>query len=149
MSKTMIIKENILFKANKEKVWDLLINPEMTKQYMFGSEILSTWEIGSSIEWKGKTEDGAEVVYVKGKILEFETGKKVISTMFDPNSDMEDIPENYVNLTYIVSETTKGTLLTIIQGDFAGAANGKQRYEESKAGWIQMVIPLMKKILEE
>lgn len=149
MSKSMIIKENVLFKAKIDQVWDLLVNPEMTKQYMFGSEILSTWEIGSPIEWKGKTEDGAEVVYVKGEILEYEAGKKVTSTMFDPNSDMEDIPENYVKLTYILSTTTKGSLLTIIQGDFAGAANGKQRYEESKAGWVQIVIPLMKELLKE
>ena len=116
---------------------------------MFGSEILSEWKIGSPIIWKGKTEDGQEVIYVKGEILEYVEGKKVVSTMFDPNSDMKDIPENYVNLTYEVSETAEGTLLTITQGDFAGAENGLKRYEESKQGWSEMVIPLMKKLMGE
>ena len=68
-------------------------------------------------------------------------------TMFDPNSDMQDIPENYVNLTYILDDAEDGVLLTIIQGDFAGAENGKKRYEESKAGWKEMVIPIMKKMV--
>ena len=145
----MIIRESVIFKASSEKVWDLVINPEMTKQYMFGCEVISNWKIGSPIVWKGKTEDGKEVIYVKGEVLEYEAGQKVTSTMFDPNSDMKDIPENYVNLTYEISEVKDGTLLKIIQGDFTGAENGKKRYEESKAGWSSMVIPLMKKLLGE
>lgn len=147
MKESMIVKEEVFFKSNGEKVWDLLINPEMTKQYMFGCELISDWEIGSEVEWKGKTENGEEVIYVKGKVLEFEEGKKVTSTTFDPNSGMADIPKNYVKLTYELTELDKGTLLTIIQGDFSEAEEGKKRYEESKSGWKEMVIPIMKKLL--
>lgn len=145
----MIIKEEVLFKANSKQVWDLVINPEMTKQYMFGCEVISDWQIGSPVHWKGKTENGDEMIYVKGEVLEYEEGKKVSSTTFDPNSTMADIPENYVTLTYEINETSNGTLLTIIQGDFAGAEEGKKRYEESKSGWKDMVIPIMKKLLNE
>ena len=144
----MIIKEKVLFKAGPVQVWDLLINPVMTRQYMFGCELLSDWKIGSPVHWKGQTEDGQEVVYVAGKVLEFEEGRKVTSTTFDPNSGMADIPQNHVNLTYELSEVPEGTLLTITQGDFSEAENGRQRYEESKSGWQAMVIPLMKKLLE-
>ncbi len=145
----MIIKEEVLFKANLAQVWDLLLNPEMTKQYMFGCAVLSDWKIGSPVYWKGKTEDGDEVVYVKGKVIAFEEGKLATSTTFDPNSGMEDIPANHVNLTYQLEEHPEGSLLTIIQGDFAGAQDGQKRYEESKKGWVEMVIPLMKKLLKE
>jgi len=149
MSTSMIIKETVLFKASIEQVWDLVINPEMTKQYMFGCEVLSDWKIGSPVHWKGKTEDGKEVVYVKGTVLEYEEGVKVTSTTFDPNSGMEDIPTNYVNLTYELEKSEKGTLLTIVQGDFYRAEEGEKRYEESKSGWKDMVIPMMKKLLGE
>lgn len=149
MNESMIIKEQVLFKSNKEKVWDLLINPEMTKQYMFGCEIISDWKIGSPVLWKGKTENGEEVIYVKGKVIEFEEGKKITSTTFDPNSGMEDIPKNHVEFTYELNQTADGTLLTIIQGDFSNAEEGKKRYEESKGGWKEMVIPMMKKLLNE
>jgi len=149
MSNSMIIKEEVVFKSSAAKVWDLLVNPEMTKQYMFGCEVLSDWKIGSPVYWKGQTEDGQEVVYVKGEVLEFEEGKKVSSTTFDPNSGMADVPENYVKLSYELKETDAGTKLTITQGDFAGAEEGQKRYEESKSGWKEMVIPIMKKLLGE
>jgi len=149
MSDSMIIKEEVLFNANATQVWDLLINPELTKQYMFGCEVLSDWKVGSPVHWKGKTENGETVVYVKGKVLEYQEGRKVTSTTFDPNSGMADIPINHVNLSYELTETEEGTLLTITQGDFAGAVEGEKRYNESKSGWKEMVIPMMKKLLEE
>lgn len=144
----MIVKEEVLFNATVEKVWELVIDPAMTKQYMFGCEVISDWKIGSPVYWNGKTENGDEITYVKGEVLEFEKGKKVTSTTFDPNSGMADIPENYVKLSYELQPTENGTLLTITQGDFAGAEEGKKRYEESKSGWKEMVIPTMKKLLE-
>lgn len=144
----MIIKVEIDFNASKKQVWNLLTNPEITKQYMFGCEVLSDWKIGSSIIWKGLTEDGTEVIYVKGEIIEIEKGKKVTFTMFDPNKGLEDKAENYVNLTYELQKLENGTRLILTQGDFSKAENGKSRYEESSKGW-EMIIPIMKKVISE
>jgi uncharacterized protein YndB with AHSA1/START domain len=144
----MIIKKEVTFNAPSEKIWDLVTNPEMTKQYMFGCEVLSDWNVGSQIIWKGLTEDGKEVVYVKGEITEITQGEKVSFTMFDPNIGIKDVPENYVNLTYALTALDNGSILTIIQGDFSGAENAEKRFEESKGGW-DMVIPLMKKLIEQ
>ena len=144
----MVIKKEIQFNAKKEKVWNLLTNPEMTKQYMFGCEVLSDWNLGNKIIWKGLTENGKEVIYVKGNITEIVQDKIVSFTMFDPNIGIKDIPKNYVNLTYELTELENGTKLTIIQGDFKGAEDAEKRFEESKAGW-DMVIPLMKEIIEK
>lgn len=149
MSNTMIIKEEVQFKASAEKVWDLVINPEMTKQYMFGCEVLSDWTIGSEVLWKGKTENGEQVIYVKGTVLEYQEKKIVASTTFDPNIGMEDIPANHVRLCFEINENDRGTLLTITQGDFTGAEDGEKRYLESKGGWKEMVIPIMKQLMGE
>lgn len=148
MNKPMIIEEVIEFKSDLKKVWDLVTNPEMTKQYMFGCEVLSDWKIGSPIIWKGKTEDGKEVIYVKGEIIEYEKERKVTFSMFDPNMGIADIPTNYVNLTYEVISLENGCKLIIKQGDFQGADNSEKRFEESKQGW-KMVIPMMVKIITE
>ena len=145
----MTIQEQVFFKANLEKVWDLLINPEMTKQYMFGCEIISDWKVGSPVLWKGTTENRESVVYVKGEVLEYVAGKKISSNTFDPISGMQDIPENYVTFTYELEEVENGTQLTITQGDFSKAEDGQKRYEESKSGWKEVVIPTMKKLLGE
>jgi len=149
MKEQMIIKEEVLLKSSADKIWDLLINPAMTKQYMFGCEVISDWTIGRPVYWKCQTENGEEVIYVKGEVIEYVEGQKVTSTTFDPNSGMADIPENYVQLSYELKELDNGTLLTITQGDFAGAEEGQKRYEESKSGWVEMVIPAMKKLLGE
>lgn len=144
----MIIKEEIDFNASKKQVWDLLTNPEITKQYMYGCEVLSDWEIGSSIIWKGLTEDETEIIYVKGEIIEIINGEKVTFSMFDPNAGLADNLENYANLTYELLELENGTRLTLTQGDYAKLENGKSRYEESLKGW-GMIFPMMKKVIEK
>lgn len=144
----MMIEKEVLFNAPKEKVWNLLTNPDVTKEYMFGCEVLSDWKIGSPILWKGQTEDGKEIIYVKGNIIDVIAGQKVTFTMFDPNMQLDDVPENYLNLTYELKEMDDKTLLKLTQGNFASVADGKKRYEESLKGW-EMILPLMKQIAEK
>ena len=141
----MIIEKQVIFEASEEKVWDLLTNPKMTKQYMFGCEVHSDWKVGDSINWIGTTEEGKEIVYVKGEIVAIEEGRKVTLTMLDPNIGIADIPKNYAQLTYELASSDKGTLLTIKQ-NFEGTENAEKRYNESLNGW-DMVIEVMKKIM--
>ncbi len=142
----MVIKEVITFKSNLKRVWDLVTNPEMTKQYMFGCEILSDWKIGNPVTWKGKIEEGKEVVYVKGEIIEYEKERKVTFSTFDPNMGIADVSANYVNLTYELIPQENGCKLIITQGDFQGVDNSEKRFEEAKQGW-KMVLPMMEKII--
>lgn len=141
----MIIDKKITFASDKATVWDLLTNPEKTKQYMFGCEVLSEWKVGSPINWKGKTEEGKDIIYVKGEVTEIDLGNKVSFTMFDPNMGLKDIPENYVRLTYDLESSGEETVLNLIQ-DFTGVENAQTRYEESVKGW-DMVIDLMRGVL--
>ena len=147
MKSELLIKKEIELAATPAEVWDLLTNPEKTRHYMFGCAVVSDWNPGSPITWEGKTEEGQEMTFVKGNIIEVEEGKTVAFTMIDPNSGIPDIPENYVNLRYELKPTEKGTRLILIQDGFAGAEDAEKRYEESSQGW-DMVLPLMKKIVE-
>ena len=146
MRPSLIIKKNVLFQASTDQVWDLLTNPTLTKQYMFGCEVLSDWRVGSTVNWEGQTEIGQPITYVTGKVTEVIIGEKVAFTMFDPNAGFADIPENYAHLTYQIATTKNGTLLTLIQGYFAEGENAQQRYEESLQGW-DMVIDSMQAII--
>ena len=147
MKEQLLIQHEIEFNAPQEKVWDLLTHPSMTKQYMFGCELLSDWQTGSTVDWKGKTEDGQEMIYVTGKVLEYDEGEKVSITMIDPNMGIADIPENYLHLTYELTPTAGGTMVSLTQGGFDGAEQGQSRYEESVKGW-EVLIPVMKKLVE-
>lgn len=43
----------VIVKAPLNKVWDAIIKPELVKQYFFGTELVTTWKIGSPIFFRG------------------------------------------------------------------------------------------------
>ena len=116
---------------------------------MFGCELISDWQVGSPVYWKAKTEDGTEVIYVEGEILEYIEGRKITMTTFDPNSETKDNADELVRLTYDLSDTSEGVKLTITQGDYAKVEQGQKRYEESRSAWQNMVIPAIEQLLNE
>lgn len=135
---SLYIENEILIDASPDKVWQTLIDPEMTKIYMFGCEVLSSWKIGEQMLWKG-AHDG--VIYVKGKLLIFDQEKTFSFTVFDPNDSYEDIPENYLTATYRLSGKGGETLLKVTQGDYAAVAAGEKRYKHTmdQGGWFPVL----------
>jgi uncharacterized protein YndB with AHSA1/START domain len=148
MSKQLIVKNEIVINAPISKVWDALINPEQTPKYMYGCKIVSDFKVGSSIEWNG-TMDGKEMTFVKGNIVRIEQDKFLAYTTFDPFGTYEDIPENYLTVTYTLSTVNGLTLFTVTQGDYAQVANGEQRFNEAVAagGWSSLLVEI-KKLVE-
>lgn len=130
MSQPLIVRSSIKIHAPTAKVWDLLTNPEQTKKYMFGCAALSDWTVGSPLIWKGNF-NGVELVAVKGAVTGIRPGEFLAYTTIDPNSTIPDVPENYVTVTYTLTETSGETLLEVTQGDFTGVADGQRRYEET------------------
>ena len=144
----LIVRNSILINAAIAKVWDALVNPEQTKKYMFGCETVSYWIIGSPLLWKGSY-DGKEMVFVKGIIVDIQPGKLLKYTVIDPNSSMPDIPENYLNVTYELSEQDAQTNLTVYQDGFENAAEGEKRYIEvynNGEGWNPILVEIKKQV---
>ena len=149
MAKELIVKNEITINASALKVWDALTNPAQTKKYMFGCEAISDWKPGSPLLWKGVWE-GKEMVFVKGTIVKIEPGKFLAYTTIDPNSTIEDIPENYLTVTYSLSEKNGQTIFTVTQGNYATVAEGEKRYKEAYnngEGWNPILVEI-KKLVE-
>lgn len=149
MAEQLIVKNSIAINAPAAKVWDALINPEKTKEYMFGCETVSDWNVGSELLWRGQYE-GKEMVFVKGEIVEIEPEKMLVYTTIDPNSDIEDTPENYVSVTYELVPQDGQTVLKVSQGDFSTVANGESRYKDAYnngEGWNPILVEI-KKLVE-
>lgn len=149
MKKELFIRNNITINAPASAVWDVLVNPEQTKKYMFGCEALSEWKIGRPLLWKGSYE-GKEMVFVKGEIVDIKPEKVLSYTVIDPNSTIPDIPENYLTVTYTLSETKGQTELSVTQGDYATVAEGEKRYNDSYnggEGWNPILVEI-KKLVE-
>jgi len=142
--KPLFVKNTIAINAPASIVWAALTNPEQTRKYMFGCETVSDWKQGSSLEWKGNHE-GKEMVFVKGIIADIIPEKLLAYTVIDPNSTIEDIPENYLTVTYDLKEQDEETILTVTQGDYSTVADSERRYNEAYnngEGWNPILIQI-------
>jgi uncharacterized protein YndB with AHSA1/START domain len=145
----LIIENQITINAPAKEVWDALVNPAKTKQYMFGCETVSDWKPGSSLLWKGNYE-GKEMVFVKGDVVAINPPRHLKYTTIDPNSSIDDISENYLWVTYDLEESNSKTKLTVRQGDYATVAEGEKRYKDSYnngEGWNPILVQI-KKLVE-
>ena len=101
--------------APPARVWTAITRPEWVKQWQFGADLSTDWQVGSPIlfrnEWEG------QVFEQKGTILALEPGRSVSYTLFFARPGLEDQPENYFTMTYLLEDTIGGTLLTIRQDD--------------------------------
>jgi uncharacterized protein YndB with AHSA1/START domain len=143
------VQNAMIINASIAKVWDALINPEQTKKYMFGCETVADWKVGSSLLWRGHYE-GKEMVFVKGIILEIQVNTLLKYTVIDPNATMKDIPENYLNVTYSLTEKNGQTTLTVMQDGFETAQDGEKRYQDvynKGEGWNPILVEI-KKLVE-
>jgi uncharacterized protein YndB with AHSA1/START domain len=128
--------------APAAKVWNGLTDPELVKQYFFGTNLKSDWKEGSPItfsgEWDGKSYED------KGTILQITPGEYVKYSYWSSMGGTEDKPENYANVSYRVTEKSGVTTLEITQDGIKDEASK----EHSEQNW-QMVFGGLKKILEE
>lgn len=114
--------------APASEVWDALTNPEKIKKYFFGTEAVSDWKEGSTLEFKGVWE-GKEYSD-KGKILKFEKGKLFQYDYFSSMSGLEDKPENYAVVTFELQPENGKTKLKITQDNIA-TEDSKKHSEEN------------------
>ena len=143
MEQQLIVTNSIIIDAPATRVWDALVNPEQTKKYMFGCETVSDWQVGSPLLWKGVF-DGQELVAVRGHIVQIEPETFLAYTTIDPNSAIDDRPENYLTVTYALTADSGQTRLTVTQGDYATVAEGQKRYNETVegGGWEPILLEI-------
>lgn len=141
MNNSYEAKARTLINAPASKVWDALTKPELIKQYLFDTEVITDWKVGNPIihkgEWEGKAFED------KGKILKFDPERTVVSTHWSPLSGMPDVPENYHTVTYQLSEKEGKTEITITQDKNAT----QEKADHSTKNW-NTVLDGMKKMLE-
>ena len=142
MKENLVAKAAVFIRASPDKVWEALTNPDMIKQYLFGTEAISDWKEGSSITYKGVWE--GKTYEDKGTILKTEPGKLLRSTYWSSMSGTEDKPENYATVDYMLTPQDGGTLLSITQDNNSSEESRKH----SEGNW-EMVLKTMKQLLEK
>lgn len=132
-----IIKIN----ASTQKVWDTITKPELVKLWQYGSDLLTSWEIGSDIKFRTVWEDKVFVQW--GKVLEIIPTEIVKYSLFAPRPDLEDKPENYFIMSYVLTYENGQTKLEIIQED-----NRPNAVQEDPQGEENPVLKSLKNIAE-
>jgi uncharacterized protein YndB with AHSA1/START domain len=142
MGKNLIAKAEIRINATTERVWNALVTPEAIKQYMFGTNVVSEWEEGSSITWKGEWQ--GRPYEDKGVILKFQPRRTIQYSHFSPLSGLPDKPENYHTVTIDLSAEGSQTHVSLTQDN--NATEEARAHSEKNWG---MMLAAMKKFLEE
>lgn len=115
--------------ASPQQVWATLTDPEQIRDFMFGAEVRTDWQVGSPIVWQGEYQNRAYTD--KGEILAAEPGRLLKLTHYSPLSGQPDTPANYHTLTYELTgdDTTHLTLTQDNNADEQEAAHSHSMWE--------------------
>jgi uncharacterized protein YndB with AHSA1/START domain len=144
MENGLFYRHEVKIEAPAEVVWDAFVDPENSSEFLFGCQLLSDWELGSSVKWEGN-EDGA--IYAQGIVVTFDEYKELAFTVYDPDSKYNDAPENHLVARFTFEYADGITTLKIKQGDYSKVENGEQRHRDS-SGWVT-VFEDLKQMIEE
>lgn len=141
MSKGFEARAAITIDASPAHVWEALTNPAIIREYLFGTEVISTWKVGARLtyrgEWQGKSYED------KGRILELVPLRRFVSTFWSSLSGTPDLPENYNTVTWQLSESNGSTVLSLTQDN-----NPTEESASHSAGNWRGVLETMKEIVE-
>lgn len=133
MNHELIVSKSIEINAAPSKVWEVLTNPEIIKEYLFGTETITDWNPGSDIIFQGEYQGHS--YKDKGIVRENIENEKLSYNYWSGFSGLEDKPENYSLITYSLSESVSGTNFTWTQKGFAN----EEGYKHSDSGMDEFI----------
>lgn len=108
MNKKLKVKQSIQINASPQKVWQVMTDPELIAIYLYGTKTETDWEIGSPIAFSGEYEG---MVYVDRGIVMANVKEKLLAyDYWSQFSGLEDIPENYCEVSYHIDDNKDGSV---------------------------------------
>ena len=141
MSQDLIAQPTIDIAAPKSEVWNALVSSAAIRQYMFGTEVVSTWKKGSPITWEGEWE--GKHYKDKGVIVDVQRETLLKYTHWSPNGGLPDRPENYHTVAIELEDAGDDTRVTLTQDN----NESDQARVHSEKNW-GMMLGALKKYLE-
>jgi uncharacterized protein YndB with AHSA1/START domain len=103
----------IYIEAPVEKVWDALIDPEMTRDYWGRHRNASDWKVGS--RWQHEDYDDPSKVAVAGTVIESNRPHRLVLTWARPGSVGD--PDKTSRVTFTIEEQFGTAKLTVTHSD--------------------------------
>ena len=128
MNHDLVVKGSTDINADVAKVWDVMTNPDIIKEYLFGTETVTDWQVGSEVVFQG--EYGEHKYRDHGVVLENIPQQKLSYSYWSGFTGLEDKPENYSTITYLLEKKSDQlTTLSWIQRGYATEEGYKHSME--------------------
>jgi uncharacterized protein YndB with AHSA1/START domain len=141
MDRKLIARQSVIIDAPAAKVWEALTNPEMIREYLFGTEASSDWKVGSQITykgvWQGKSYED------RGTVLKVVPERLLETTYWSGMSGVPDTPENRKKVTYELLPKDAQTTITVTQDNNAT----EEEKSHSEQNW-KIVLDGLKRLVE-
>lgn len=117
MRHDLIVSQSVDINADLARVWRVLTDPTIIKEYLYGTQTETDWKPGSPIVFKGEYE--GQTYLDKGVVTEFIPNKRLQYTYWSSFNGLEDKPENYSTITYELNFLSDHlTIFTWIQSGY-------------------------------
>jgi uncharacterized protein YndB with AHSA1/START domain len=127
--------------APVDAVWAAITTPATIKEWFFGVDTESDWEVGSQLvhrgEWQGKPYED------KGEIVRIDPPELLVHTHWSDVSGTPDAPEHYQEVTWALEDRGGPTKLTVSERNLP-SEDAKQVSDQS---WT-VVLGNLKQLLE-
>ena len=136
------VEKTIAIAAPVDKVYEALTNSDLVIQYYPLEEVVSDWQVGSEFIAKGSIDGQNFTDY--GKIDRLVKNKEFQYTYWSANHGTQRTPENYLSISYTLSETDKGTVLNLSQRNI----KSEQMYSQMQQVW-DFLLSSLKSFVEQ
>lgn len=129
MLQDLTVVKRIVIRASAEAVWDALVDPDKIREYFFGTNTVSEWKEGSTLEftgeWQGTRYRDA------GTIRTFRPPQVLSYDYHSSFSPLPDAPENRSLITFTIERAPEGCTLHLEQRGFPD----ETAREHSETSW--------------
>lgn len=143
MEKGLVARARVAIEASPAEVWSALVTPETVARYMFGTTVVSGWEEGGAIRWRGEWKGRAYEDH--GRLLRVRPARLLRYSHYSPLSGLPDVPENHHTVTIELSPGPGGRTEVSLSQDNNATEDARMH---SEANW-RMVLDGLRRVVEE
>lgn len=137
MNTKLSLSKSIEISAEPAAVWDVLTNPEKIKIFLFGTETITDWKVGSPIIFQGEYQ-GMQYKD-KGNVLENKPNELLKYNYWSGFSGTEDTLENYAIVCYEIEALATGKVkFTWSQTGFS-SEDGMKHTEQGMTSMLEQI----------
>ncbi len=117
-----------IIQTSQNKLWEALINPDITQHYFFGLRVNTDWQTGSDISYSNESEEAI----IQGKILLCEPKQKISYTFKGHKNDTGNMDADS-RVTFEIEELSSNACqLTVVHDEFPSE---NTTYQNVGNGW--------------